>query len=87
MKHIHIEGTGKPLKVVALELNKGAEEALTAGKEYTVIGYFGDYMLNGGWGCVIEDDNGVTTKLISEKDDFEVVGGNWIVTEREADSN
>jgi len=80
----HIKGKGKPLKVVAIKLTDEADtEELTPGKEYTVTGYFDNYYCEVyGWGCEIDGNTGKSEKLINEKNDFEVVGGSWVVTER-----
>jgi len=85
MKHIHIEGTGKPLKVVApIDATD-----ITKGKEYTVIGYWADKNSGDeskGWGFYIKDDVGHRISNI-ENESGHINGHNWIVTEREATEN
>jgi len=82
-KHVHIEGTGKPLKVVAQKVsNSGAD--LTSGKVYEVSGYWDGYDSDYGWGCIIKDDKGYSYNILECGED-DLGGGNWIVTERAAE--
>jgi len=80
MKHLHIEGTGKPLKVVAAALTDLAD-GIIAGKEYVVMSTTHHRNDKEGWGFVIIDNNNYPY-YGTELTDEDVVGGNWIVTER-----
>jgi len=79
-KHVHIEGTGKPLKVVAEQITEAAN-GITPDVEYPVTSFFEEPTVKHGWGFYIKNDYGFR-KACNEKRDFEVEGGNWIVTER-----
>jgi len=81
MKHKHIEGTGKPLKVVA----PVSGWDITEGKEYTVTD--ADNGIGpAGWGFYFNDDDNFPRYSI-EFGAISINGGNWIVTEREATAN
>jgi len=78
MKHIHIEGTGKPLKVVSPVDN----DFFHKGKEHRVIGYWG---MEGF--CIINPATGNEIHCLYDTPCSHIEGGNWIVTERETTSN
>jgi len=82
MEFKHIEGKGKPLKVVALKVTDKSID-ITECKEYLVIETWGKYDDVYGHGLTIVDDDNETHSIL-EMGDHEVKGGNWIVTERES---
>lgn len=78
MKHKHIEGKGKPLKVVAprsfCNLIKGKEYLVTQTDEFRNNSY--------GWGFYLYSETGNEIVAL-EIGCAHLNGGNWIVTERE----
>lgn len=78
----HIEGTGKPLKVVSPIDIKDEDGMFTLGNEYPVTGYWSDNSGEfHGWGFFIEDDLGNVTNCLERNCGF-LDNKNWIVTER-----
>ena len=79
MKHVHIEGTGKPLKVVS----PVTPEYLTSGKEYIVNGFWDErYSSILGWAFTIQKNNGEEARCL-EHNCSHIGHISWIVTERE----
>jgi len=77
----HIEGAGRPLKVVARALTEDASD-LKVGKQYDVISYWDSESGPTFGHCfTIKGENGIMKDCL-EFNDFEIQGGNWIVTER-----
>lgn len=80
MEHTHIEGKGKPTKVVAPE---GAPEwYLKQGKEYIISEVEEIACPERGWFFRFIAENGLIV-YDTERDASHLNGGNWIVTERE----
>lgn len=75
----HIEGTGKPIKVVAPETAGGY---ITHGKEYKVIRTDRKWGKHG-WGIYLKSNENKMVEAL-EKYCPHLNGGNWIVTERES---
>jgi len=73
----HIEGTGKPLKVVSPINN----EAIVRGKEYKVTKHI--HLMQTGWSFYIEA-NYTEALYCRERNCAHLGMGNWIVTERES---
>lgn len=77
-KHIHVEGTGKPLKVVAPE---GSKKPFIVGSEYKVIDTGQRHSTFGWWLTLSVEGEHIQS---NEIETFWIRnGGNWIVTERE----
>lgn len=76
----HIEGKGKPTKVVAPSSHDGY---ITKDRCYTTSAILDeDYDEISGWGFWILDDEGYEI-FVAEIGCAHLNGGNWIVTERE----
>jgi len=79
MKHVHIEGTGKPLKVVA---PVDYRDIFKKDIEYVVDSYWDETNHNTfGYGLRINGENGVEDFCL-EKQDSQMQDLDWIVTER-----
>ena len=82
MPHTHIEGTGKPIKVVAPVIRKkGCTINVKLNKEYSVVDSKG-FSKELGWIFFIVDEDKDTVGCVERKD-YDLNYGNWIVTERE----
>jgi len=80
----HIEGTGKPLKVVSPITIIQDDFVLTKDKEYKVTGYWKGFSKRMyGFGFFIEDDFGNVLNCLERICGY-LDNGNWIVTERES---
>jgi len=79
MKFKHIEGTGRPLKVVC---PTKCTNVITHGKEYEVTGAWQKYRSTIGHSFTILKDTGKVAKC-TEKRCSHINFNNWIVTERE----